>query len=145
MHSLSVEFTPRPSAEVFKQASLILFCNWYSCIVLSVRIVEMSALVWSLGEVGGQTRTIPNAGEVWGANISEGNGNCLNPSARPGSVGWVLWMVAVMSSSYLLVDIGADDLSADPLRSEQRNVSMARSLLALIFNTNNHIRKSTAL
>lgn len=43
------------------------------------------------------------------------------------------------------LDIRADDLSVHTLRSEQRNVSMARSLLPLIFNTNNHIRKSTAL
>lgn len=54
-------------------------------------------------------------------------------------------MVAVMSSCYLLVDIRADDLSVDALRSEQRNVSMARSLLTLIFNTYDHVRKSTAL
>lgn len=58
---------------------------------------------------------------------------------------WMAWMVAVMSSCYLLVDIGADDLSVGVLQSEQRNVSMARSLLTLIFDTNNHVRKSTAL
>lgn len=54
-------------------------------------------------------------------------------------------MAAVMSSCYLLVDIRAGDLSVAALRSEQRNVSMARSLLTLIFNTNDHVRKSTAL
>lgn len=58
---------------------------------------------------------------------------------------WMVWMVGVMSSCYLLAGIRAGDLSADTLRSEQRNVSMARSLLTLIFNTNSHIRKSTAL
>lgn len=58
---------------------------------------------------------------------------------------WMVWMAAVMSSCYLLVDIRAGDLSVAALRSEQRNVSMARSLLTLIFNTNDHVRKSTAL
>lgn len=76
----------------------------------------MSALGWSLGDVVGQTWTIPSLGEVWGADITKGNGNCFNPSAPAGSVGWLLWMVAVMSSSHLLMDIRAGDLSADPLK-----------------------------
>lgn len=107
---------------VSKQASLILFCNFYPCTAPPVGIVEMSALGWSLGDVVGQTWTIPSLGEVWGADTTKGNGNCFNPSAPAGSVGWLLWMVAVMSSSHLLMDIRAGDLSVDPLKWTEKSV-----------------------
>ncbi|RMB97915.1 hypothetical protein DUI87_25393 [Hirundo rustica rustica] len=84
-------------------------------LLLELPTVEMSGLDKSLGEVVGQTRSIPNASEVSGSRRVQtsprGRETALIPQPDLSSMRWMVWMVAVMSSCYLLADIRADDLS----------------------------------